>query len=411
MLDNYRAAFRAPGSAAFCTASFVMRLPIAIYPITLVLIVSARTGQYGFAGVLTGVYVAANGVGNPVLARLVDRFGQGRMLLPTSAVHIAATIGLAVLIETGAPQWTFVGPTIVSGFSYLAVGSLVRARWSHVWGRAPELGTAYSLESTLDEVIFTTGPLIATAIATTIDPVLALAVAMALVTAGALWLRELRATEPPPAATTSLPGGSPLAHPPSAVRQRGMLLLPLSSAAMGALFASAEVTMVAFCSQHGQRAWSGAVLACFAAGSGAAGFVYGARTRPAPVLHRFRFQALILGALPVLFLAAPTVPALAACAFAVGLGIAPTLITASGLIEQIVDRSVLTEGLAWLITGLSVGYGIGSAVVGAVADAVGARWAFLVAVAAGALVAATALAVHGRLAEAPVVESRPSAVA
>lgn len=399
MLDSYRAAFRAPGSAAFCAASFVMRMPIAIYPLTLVLIVSARTGQYGFAGVLAGVYVAANGVGNPVLARLVDRFGQRRMLLPASAVHVAATIGLAVLIETGCPQWTFVGPTVVSGFAYLAVGSLVRARWSHVWGRSPELSTAYSLESTLDEVIFTTGPLVATAIATSLDPVLSLALAMALVSGGAVWLRTLRATEPPPQ-----PSSAPRAE--SALRRRGMLLLPLSSAAMGALFASAEVTMVAFCSQHGERALSGAVLACFAMGSGVAGFVYGSRPRPAPVLHRFRFQALILGSLPVLFLLAPNVGVLAGIAFVVGLGIAPTLITASGLIEQIVDRAVLTEGLAWLITGLSLGYGVGSAVVGAVADAYGARLAFLVAVAAGLLVTATASVLYARL-----DESHPLAVA
>lgn len=394
MLDSYRAAFRAPGSAAFCAASFVMRLPIAIYPLTLVLIVSAHTGQYGFAGVLAGVYVGANGIGNVVLARLVDRFGQRRMLLPASAVHVAATIGLAVLIETGAPQWSFVGPTIVSGFAYLAVGSLVRARWSHAWGRSPELSTAYSLESTLDEVIFTTGPLVATAIATSLDPVLSLALAMALVCGGALWLRTLRATEPPPHPSTA-----PRAE--SALRRRGMLLLPLSSAAMGALFASAEVTMVAFCSQHGHRSLSGAVLACFAMGSGVAGFVYGSRPRPAPVLHRFRFQALILGSLPVLFLLAPDVGALAGIAFVVGLGIAPTLITASGLIEQIVDRAVLTEGLAWLITGLSLGYGAGSAVVGAVADAYGARLAFLVAVAAGLLVAATAAVLYARLDESP----------
>jgi MFS family permease len=392
MLDSYRAAFRAPGSAAFCAASFVMRLPIAIYPITLVLIVSARTGHYGFAGVLAGIYVAANGIGNPVLARLVDRFGQSRMLLPASAVHLAATVGLAVLIESGSPQWTFVGPTIVSGFAYLAVGSLVRARWSHVWGRRPELSTAYSLESTLDEVIFTTGPLVATAIATTLDPVLALVLAMALISAGALWLRGLRATEPPPASRASS------ARLESALRQRGMVLLPVSSASMGALFASAEVTMVAFCSQHGHRALSGAVLACFAMGSGVAGFLYGARSRPAPALDRFRFQALVLGSLPVLFLLAPNVPVLAVCAFVVGLGIAPTLITASAIIEEIVDRAVLTEGLAWLITGLSLGYGVGSAVVGGVADAHGARLAFLVTVASGLLVAATALAVHARLA-------------
>lgn len=368
-----------------------MRLPIAIYPIALVLIVSAHTGQYGFAGLLTGVYVAANGIGNPVLARLVDRFGQSRTLIPTSAVHVTATIALAVLIETGAPQWSYIGPTAISGLSYLAVGSLVRARWSHVWGRRPELSTAYSLEATLDEVIFTTGPLVATAIATTINPVLPLLLGVLLVSIGAVWLRSLHNTEPPAQDTSGVRSGSPL-------RSRGMLLLVAGSAAMGMVFASAEVTIVAFCSQHGQRALSGAVLACLALGSGTAGFVYGSRARPAPALQRYRRHALLLGALPVLLWLAPNVPILAACAFVVGLGIAPTLITAAELIERTVDRPVLTEGLAWLITGLNLGYGAGSAVVGQVADAHGARTGFLVAVAAGLLVALSAAVLHWRLA-------------
>ena len=82
MLDTYRAAFRAPGTAAFTAAGFVMRMPIAIYPIGLVLILSARTGHYGFAGLLSGTYVVANGVGKPVLGRLVDRYGQHRVADP-----------------------------------------------------------------------------------------------------------------------------------------------------------------------------------------------------------------------------------------------------------------------------------------------------------------------------------------
>ena len=86
MLDTYRAVFRAPGTAAFAPAGFVMRMPIAMFPIGLVLIISARTGHYGFAGVLSALYVLGDGPGNPVLARVVDRFGQRRVLLPASAV-------------------------------------------------------------------------------------------------------------------------------------------------------------------------------------------------------------------------------------------------------------------------------------------------------------------------------------
>jgi MFS family permease len=366
-----------------------MRLPIAIYPVSLVLTISARTGHYGFAGVLTAAYVIGSGVGNPVLARVADRLGQRRVLLPASVAHAVATVALVVLIEAGEPQWTYVSAAVVSGFTYLAVGSLVRARWTHVWGRGPQLNTAYSVESTLDEIIFTSGPLIATVIATTLDPILALAIALLLVLVGAVWLRALRATDPPVSSTTQPRRGS-------ALRPPGMSLLLVSAGAIGALFGSAEVTIVAFCSQHGDRALAGVVLACLAAGSGTAGFIYGARTHRASLLRRFRFQALSLGGLPLLLLLAPNVPFLAACAFIVGLGVAPTMITASGLIEQIVDRSMITEGLAWLITGLNLGYGFGSAAVGGATDAYGARPAFLVSVMAGLLIAGTASVLHAR---------------
>jgi MFS family permease len=390
VLDTYRSVFRAPGSRAFCAAAFVMRVPIAIFPIGLVLIVSARNGHYGFAGVLSGVYVIANGIGNPALARVSDRLGQRRVLVPASAVQAAATVLLAVCFSAGWPDWTLVPPTIVSGFTFLSVGSLVRARWSYLLAGRPELGTAYSMESTLDEVIFVVGPLIATVIATQIKPVLVLYVSVALIVTGAVWLSSLRASEPP-----RHPAGEPVHR--SAIREPGMPLLILFAAAMGAIFASAEVTMVAFSGQHGHRGASGALLAALALGSASAGLLYGSRTWHADLLDRFRLQALVLGVLPFVFLAAVNIPVLAGCALVVGLGIAPALITAFALIERIVPSPSLTEGLAWLITGLSIGYGAGAALVGRIADAHGARTAFTVTVGAGLLMGLLALVIHARL--------------
>ena len=402
MLATYRAAFRAPGSAAFAGAGFVMRLPIAIYPLGLVLIVSAKTGHYGFAGVLTGIYVAANGVGTPTLARLVDRFGQGRVLLPATALHVMSVAALGGLVHANAPQWTFIAPVTVAGFAYLSVGSLIRARWSFVLAGMAELSTAYSLESTLDEVVFTLGPLIATVLATQFDPLVVLLVAAILVAAGAVWLRTQRATEPPRPALGSDPHAS-------ALRAPGMVLLTIAAVGMGGVFASAEVTMVAFCGQHGHRAASGFGLAAFAFGSAVAGFAYGSRHRAAPMLDRFRLQAILFALLPLIFLAALDIPVLVGCAFVVGLGIAPTLITAFGLIEQIVPAAALTEGLAWLITGISLGYGAGSSVVGRMADAFGARTAFTVTIGSGLVVGIVALVLYTRLSRADA-ESRAVAV-
>jgi MFS family permease len=396
MLKTYRAVFREPGTAAFCAAGFVMRLPIAIYPIGMVLLISTRTGHYGFAGLLSGAYVAANGVGNPVLARLVDRYGQSRVLLPASALHVAGIAATCVLAVLHSPQWTLLAPTVVAGFGLLGVGSLTRARWSFVLAGRPDLTTAYSLESTLDEVIFTVGPLIATVVATQVSAVLGLLIGAALVTIGAVWLQPQRATEPAPH-----PAGSPRHR--SAVRYRGMVLMTLAAVGMGAVFASAEVTMIAFCGQHHRTGASGAVVACLAFGSGVAGFLYGARTWRASVRRRFRVQAVVFAVLPWLFLAAVNVPVLAVCAFVVGLGIAPLLITSFGLIAEIVPSRALTEGMAWLTTGLSLGYGAASAAVGRIADVHGARLAFSVTIASGALVGMLGMALYRRIAAPEVV--------
>jgi MFS family permease len=390
VLDTYRSAFRTPGSPAFCAAAFVMRVPVAMYPIAIILILSARNGHYGFAGVLSGAYVIANGIGNPVLARISDRLGQRKVLVPASAVHVAATVLLALCFSFEWPDWTLVLPTLVAGFSYLSVGSLVRARWSYLLAGRPELGTAYSLESTLDELIFVVGPLIATVIATQVKPVLVLYLSVVLVAAGAVWLAALRDSTPPPRPLDSAPHRSAIVEP-------GMPLLGLFAIAMGAIFAGADVTLIAFCGQHGHRGASGALLAALAFGSATAGLLYGSRSWHADLLDRFRLQAVVLGVLPFLFLAATNIGVLAGCALIVGLGIAPALITSFGVIERIVPAGSLTEGLAWLITGLSVGYGTGAALVGRIADAHGARTAFAVTIGAGLLTALLALLIHARL--------------
>lgn len=390
MLRTYRAAFRARGSAQFAAAGFIGRFPIAMYPIGLVLLIFLKTHHYGFAGLLSGIYVVSNGVGTPVLGRLVDRFGQRRLLVPATVIHLAALGTLIALVEAGAPNWSLVPPTIVLGLAFLPVGSLVRARWSLVLAGRPELTTAYSLESAFDEVIFTAGPLLATVIATQIDRVWVFVVAGLLVLAGSWWLVTQHDTEPP---------GQEVGAPPhrSALRSRGMVLLILSAMGMGAIFATAEVTMVAFCTQHGHKDLIGIAVACFAGGSAVSGFLYGARRHDAPVQDRFRRQAVLLGVMPALFLAAVNVTSVAVIAAVVGTAIAPILISAFGLVEKVVPNAALNEGMSWLITGLSFGYGIASSIVGRIADAYSTRWAFSVGIAAGVLVCAFAVAAHRRV--------------
>jgi MFS family permease len=215
-------------------------------------------------------------------------------------------------------------------------------------------------------------------------------VAGGLVTVGALWLASLRGTEPPVHAKD--PDGHDFA-----LSAPGMLLLTVATLPVGAVFASAEVSAVAFSGQHGHRGLSGVALACIAAGSGVSGLVYGSRARHGDLVGQFRKQALLFAVLPFVLLVAVNMPTLFAADFVLGLGIAPALIAAFGLASQLVPARSLTEGLTWINTGLGVGYGVGAALVGGIADQHGARTAFLVVIASALLVGVLGWAVHAQV--------------
>jgi MFS family permease len=389
MFQRYRALFRAPGSAAFCVAAFVARMPLAMYPLAIVLIISARDGRYGFAGVLSAVYLFSNAVGSPALSVLVDRFGQHRLLVPCAALHAAGVIALITLLNTKAPKWLLVLPVAVFGLSYLSIGSLVRSRWTHVLDGRPDLPAAMSLEAVLEELIFIVGPLMATVLATHTAPALVLGLAVALVVSGSARLATLRATEPP------AHSGNGTRHV-SAIRSRGLVALLPATVCIGAVYASADVSIIAFCGQHGHRSLSGVVLAAAAVGSGAAGLTYGAIEWRADALHRFRVQAVIFAVLPFVLFAAVNVPVLVAVGFVLGTGTAPIEIALFALVQQIVPGRSLNEGLSWAISGIKLGYGTGAILVGSIADRHGARTAFFVVVAASVSVAVIALTLANR---------------
>lgn len=383
MFARYRSLFRTPGSAAFCLAALVMRAPLAMFPLGIVLFISARTGEYGWAGVLTGVYTLSNGVFSPLVGRWVDRYGQSAVIPPALAIHLLGGIATLVIAYLNAPIWALGFPVAVFGAAYLNVGSLVRARWSYVLSGRSELSTAFSLEAVLDEMLFVVGPILVTTLAL-VDASLGMILALLFVTCGSILLRARTDSEPRKHDASQPRIASPIRLP--VVRA-----LAIAMTFVGGVFGSAEVGMVAFADEAGLRAYSGLVLACFGLGSMVSGLVYGSRLWRRSLAGRFAVQGLIFGALQPLFLLAPSVPIIAVVAVVVGLGIAPTLITGFGLTERVVPAAALTEGLSWVGTGLSVGYASGSAAVGLVVDQAGARMGFVVPLCSGIGVALTTL--------------------
>lgn len=378
MLRPYREVLARPGALAFSSAGVLARLPMSMVGIAIVLAVPEVYGSYGLAGQITAVYVIVHSIAAPLLAHLVDRHGQARVMMPALRVAGLGIIGIVVAIATAAhPAWVFAG-AVVAGASIGSVGALVRARWSYVLRDPAEIHTAYSLESALDELVFVVGPVVATVLATSVAPTAGLWLPAAAVLVGGWLLLSQKATEPP------IVRREPGTQGGSILRSGGMVVLTLVFAAVGSIFGATDVATVAFAEEQGSKGAAGAVLAVFALGSMLSGLGYGLRHWRSALWKRFAIGVVALAAGVSLFFVVSSLPMLAAVMFVTGFTIAPTIVNGNGLVTSLVRKDQLTTGLAWVGTALGVGVSIGSAAAGQVIDRQGAHGGFLVVAAAAA---------------------------
>jgi len=388
--NPYPALLRVPGGPAFSAAAFVARLPIAMLGIAIVLLVSSGTHRYGLAGAVSATFALSGALAQPRLSRVVDRRGQARAVPAQVAVSVAGIVALVVLASTHAPAWTLFPAAVLGGGAYPNVGALVRARWSTALPGRPELRTAYSLESILDEVIFVVGPPAVTLLAVRVGAGQALLVAAALTVVGSTALLVQRSTEPQPS-------GSGHGDGLSAIAQPGMLVVTAVLAALGCVFGSIEVITVAYAGQRGEPAVAGLLLALYAGGSLCAGVVFGARPPKAGLDRQLLLLCLAVPVtlLPLAFATHPAI--IAVLVFVSGLVVSPTLIASFQLVETLVPTGQLTEGLSWAVTGITLGVSLSAAVSGHLIDTVGTPHAYAVTAASGLVTAVVAAAGAGRV--------------
>lgn len=386
MLSTYRRILSVPGAALFSATGLVARLPISMVSLGIVLLVSTATGSYGVAGSVSAAYLLANGGLAIVQGRLLDRHGQPRVL---AVVSLVFGLSLALLMASVQGDWPLAvtyAAAVVAGAALPSVGSAVRARWSHVLEAPDQRQTAFALEAVADETVFMLGPILVTVLATAWHPLAGLTTALVAGVAGTLFFAAQRATAPP-----AHPRGG-RSGPRPGMPWRTVVPLAVVSAALGTLFGAAEVSTVAFAEEAGNRASAGFLLALWATGSLIAGLVTGTFTWRRGPDHRVRWGAvgMMCAMVPLTFV--ETVGVMAVALFVAGFAIAPTLIATISLTEQVVPAGRLTEGMAIIHTGLVAGVAPGATAAGFVIDGYGGSAAYLVSLAAGAVAAASGLA-------------------
>jgi MFS family permease len=408
-LAPYAEIFAIPRAWRFSVAGIIGRMPMSMYGLGTVLLISAGTGRYGLAGSVS----AAGSIGGAIcatqLGRLTDRIGQHRVLVPECVIFALSVAGLTAAVTLRAPDWTLFLACIVGGATMPQTGPMARARWSVLLAGSPRLHAAFSVESVADELCFVIGPAAVTLLATQVHPAAGVVCAALCALLGSLWFASQRSTEPPVAAASASRSKPPASRRwPSLAGRRfrlaapGLVVLVPMYLFLGAMFVTIDLSTVDFAVRSGHKALAGVILGCYALGSGTGGLWYGSRTWHAPAWRRLAITLPLTVAGVCTFWAMPNLLVLTLVIFLCGMTIAPTLIAGFSLLESTALPGRTTEAMSWLSTGISVGVACGSTAAGFVLDAFGPRWGYAFAAAFGVTAALTYLLGLRQVSSSPV---------
>jgi MFS family permease len=384
-LRRYADVLGAPGVARVVVAALLGRLPAGMAPLATLLVVRGEGRSYAVAGLVVAASSLATAIGWPLWGRLIDRFGQARVLLPQSVAYPAALAGLALLATHGARALALAACAALAGATLPPLGACMRALWPTLLSGQGLRDTAYALEAWLQEVFFIFGPLIVGAIAVVGPSWAALMAAAACAAVGTVWFAltpAVRSAErsPRPASRAGALGSS-------AVRT-----IMIASFALGGAFGIVEVSMPAFAEAHGSRAQAGFALSCFALGSLLGGLWIGTRPPARRLALRFALSLCALAVLLVPPLVAPSLPVMCALMLLAGMPIAPAFAASYGLVDELAVPGTTTEAFAWLGTAVVTGLALGTSVGGVAVERLGLTGALALAAPCAGAAALLALA-------------------
>ncbi len=374
-MAGYRELLRTPGVGRIIAAQLVARFPNGMLSLAIILHVEQQTGSYGAAGVVLAATSLGQAVAGPVTSRWMGAWGMRRVLLLTLSVCVMAVLGLT-LLPLSLPGYMAFG--LLAGLSTPPVQSAVRTIYPKLVPSS-QLTPLFSLDASLQEIIWVLAPVVITFVSTQIGTVEGLLLVAAILAAGGAWFiasPELGRVRIPRSRRSF---GRVVLRPPIALATvLGFLLI-------GAC-AAVEVGVVATFGHDGLEA--GFVLAIFAIGSLAGGLSFGhLPIGPWAMARRLAIVAVGLS----LTMVSLNIFWLGGNLFLAGIGIAPALAVMFAITTASVKFSDTAEAFGWAGTGQLIGAAAGSAIAGILIDQsgpLGAYFAASVFAVAGVIVAA-----------------------
>jgi MFS family permease len=162
----------------------IARLPSAMLPLAILLLVDARIGSLAAAGLVVGAFSVGRAAVSPGVGALVDRLGQVRVLIAGAVAQVILLGGLVLTVQLGAslPITTVVGA--VAGAASPPIQACLRALWPLVAPGDAARDAAYSFDATSQELIWIVGPLLVSALLIVISPAMLVIVCAAIGSGG-----------------------------------------------------------------------------------------------------------------------------------------------------------------------------------------------------------------------------------
>jgi MFS family permease len=378
---------RLPGVLPLFLASCVARLPMGALTLLLVLHTKDLTGSYGRGGVAAGVFALSAGLSSPALARIVDRRGQAAVLRFGGAVTAAAIMVVAFL-PGDAPFGAILAASALAGIAQPPTGACMRALWPVLVKDPEQRHAAYSLESVILEIVYMFGPVVIVA------GVGSWSIKGALLLCAACELVGNFAFSFSPVSRSWRPDGGRARDVLGALRGSGVRVLVAVFLLAGMAIGAIEVAVPALLDDIGKRDLTGLLFGFWGLGSMAAGFAIGRVGPGKDPPRRLAVLLVVWGATHAAVGLGSSPVAIGLLLLGAGVAIAPTFVSANGMLDHLVPSGTLTEAFTWTTTGLTAGIAAGSALGGAITEAASPGTAMLVlgsgGVLAALLVAATA---------------------
>ncbi|WP_309128957.1 MFS transporter [Microbacterium sp.] len=362
-MAGYRDLLRTPGVGRMIAAQLVARFPNGMTSLAILLHVEQQTGSYGAAGIVLAAASVGQAVAGPVTSRWMGVWGMRRVLGLTLVVCVLSVLCLALLPLDLAGYMAF---ALLAGLSTPPVQAAVRTIYPKLVN-AGQLTPLFSLDASLQEIIWILAPVVITVVSTQVGTMQGLLLVAAILIVGGTWF-----ILSPEVGRVRIPrsrrafGRVVLKPPVMLATVIGFLLIGACSAV--------EVGVVATFGHGGLEA--GLVLAVFSVGSLAGGLAFG----HIPIGRWAMARRLLIVTIGLsLTMVTLNIYWIGGTLLLAGIGIAPALAVLFAITTASVKFSETAEAFGWAGTGQLIGAAAGSAVAGILIDAGGPVGAYLAA--------------------------------